>query len=103
MNKPKFTQGPWLAEIVQHSIGDTGDYYTEYALVVEKNNKNRCIANVFTIDYDEDEAEANLRLIAVASEMYDELVAMRKAIECAEFRTDCERIDNLLKKARGEE
>ena len=36
-----------------------------------------------------------------AGEMVEELSAIRKVIECAEFREDCERIDKLLKKAKG--
>jgi hypothetical protein len=104
MSKPNFTPGPWRVDVcwpnlyVRHDgpgwpLADplSGDFPSGAA------------ANVGSGFHPHEMRLANAYLIATAPEMYEELVAMCKAIECAEFKEDCERIGKLLKKARGEE
>ena len=40
MINPKFTPGPHVALIEDHAMCDTGDVYTEFLVVAEKNGKN---------------------------------------------------------------
>ena len=111
MNKPKFMPAPFEAEIITHSLCDTGDYYAEYAVIVTKDGKKRAIANIFPVDYNEDEAEANLHLFAAAPEMYyvlqhyfDLLEQANNGDAVAECKLfeDIVLIEQVLMKARGE-
>ena len=86
MSEEKFTPGPWKAHRMRVYLPD-------------RQNPLNVGFNERTVD----NACANAALIAAAPEMYNELKTVRKIIECEEYRDDCERIDRILKKARGEE
>lgn len=102
----KFTRGPWVARIEDHSFCDTGDVYTSFTVATEGAGKYDCFAEVFTRNDDIDEAAANTRLIAAAPEMYEQL--KRHCALCMMMHPDCEGCEicdtgKVLKKARGDE
>lgn len=108
----KFTPGPWVARIEDHSFCDTGDVYTSFTVATEGAGKYDCFAEVFTRNDDIYEAAANTRLIAAAPEMYGILEHYLDLIQRANdgdtiseqkiFEQSAD-IEKVLKKARGEE
>lgn len=110
---PKFTPGPWKANIHDLAMGDTGDVYTERTV---EDKLNICVCQVFEHDNKqhtgEEQADANVHLIAAAPVMYDLLQSICIAFSPNEengacrFRPDhdCPNciIEQTLKRARGE-
>ena len=97
----KFTPGPWKPISDTRPIVDTGDFYTEYWVDSDK----ICVCTMYNGQYmSEDEQEANMHLASAAPEMYDLLKECRKEFndECHLIQDLCDRIDTVLKKARGE-
>lgn len=93
MSEPKFTPGPWR---VGKSI-----YQSQARVVAEKGGR---VSDVFA--YEEDQAHANAALIATAPEMYDLLEWMFKQFDASDSEEMVAlgwKIEELLKKARGEE
>ena len=108
----KFTPGPWVARIEDHSFCDTGDVFTSFTVAIEGAGKYDCFAAVFTRNDDIYEAAANTRLIAAAPDMYDILKHYFDLIQRADYGDilaeqkifeDICYIEEVLKKARGEE
>ena len=110
MNETKFTPGPWIARIEDHSFCDTGDVFTSFTVATEGAGKYDCFAEVFTRNDDIYEAAANTRLIAAAPEMYEFIRWIRTVQgQCAimkwrKFLPEIlDKADEILRKARGEE
>lgn len=114
----KFTPGPWVARIENHSFCDTGDVVTSFTVATEGAGKYDCFAEVFTRNDDIYEAAANTRLIAAAPEMYHALQKLVCVLDDCRSGTDegnippgiLDRFDEAtntcraaLQKARGEE
>ena len=106
----KFTRGPWVARIEDHSFCDTGDVYTSFTVATEGAGKYDCFAEVFTRNDDIYEAAANTRLIAAAPEMYEFIRWIRSVQgQCAimkwrKFLPEIlDKADEILHKAEGEE
>ena len=105
MSNEKFTQGEWRAEIEDHEFCDTGDYITDFGIVTDKNiGIAQCFDNSVI---NEEEAAANCHLIAAAPEMYRMLKYLADGVRYGGIqhtdRSLAAEIENLLKKARGEE
>lgn len=101
----KFTKSEWRAEIEDHSFCDTGDYITEFGIVT---GKRQSIAQCFDSgSINEEEAAANCYLIAAAPEMYEMLKYLADGIRFGGIqhtdRSIAHKIEQILKKARGEE
>lgn len=110
MSEMKFTRGPWVARIEDHSFCDTGDVYTSFTVATEGAGKYDCFAEVFTRNDDIYEAAANTRLIAAAPEMYEFILWIRSVQgQCAimkwrKFLPEIlDKADEILRKAEGEE
>lgn len=110
MSEMKFTRGPWVAGIEDHSFCDTGDVYTSFTVATEGAGKYDCFAEVFTRNDDIYEAAANTRLIAAAPEMYEFILWIRSVQgQCAimkwrKFLPEIlDKADEILRKAEGEE
>ena len=110
MNETKFTPGPWIARIEDHSFCDTGDVFTSFTVATEGAGKYDCFAEVFTRNDDIYEAAANTRLIAAAPEMYEFIRWIRTVQgQCAIMKLKkflpeiLDKADEILRKARGEE
>lgn len=106
----KFTPGPWVARIEDHSFCDTGDVFTSFTVATEGAEKYDCFAEVFTRNDDIYEAAANTRLIAAAPEMYEFIRWIRSVQgQCAimkwrKFLPEIlDKADEILHKAEGEE
>lgn len=111
MSVEKFTPGPWVARIEDHSFCDTGDVVTSFTVATEGAGKYDCFAEVFTRNDDIYEAAANTRLIAAAPELYDILEHYLGLIQKAndgdtvseqKIFEQAADIEKVLKKARGE-
>lgn len=107
MDKEKFTPGPYNAVIEDHSMCDTGDYYTTFCIEAEKECKKRVFAQLFSFHDNDDETEATTHLLAAAPDMYALLDMMQTFLEVSgdentriAFLTQ---IKKVLAKARGEE
>lgn len=100
MNEPKFTKGPWYA--YSHDFKDCLDeYYTEWG--VSSSKTKRSICTMLGVD-SEDEINANASLIAAAPEMYDLLLDIVTDYQCMPNpAVMANKIETVLKKARGEE
>lgn len=110
MSETKFTPGPWVARIEDHSFCDTGDVVTSFTVATEGAGKYDCFAEVFTRNDDIYEAAANTRLIAAAPEMYEFIRWIRTVQgQCAimkwrKFLPEIlDKADEILRKAEGEE
>lgn len=120
MNETKFTPGPWIARIEDHSFCDTGDVFTSFTVATEGAGKYDCFAEVFTRNDDIYEAAANTRLIAAAPEMYEfgettaevlQILLERLGPNPAGLNAEIKRLaeeriaewQKIEKKARGEE
>ena len=110
MNETKFTPGPWIARIEDHSFCDPGDVFTSFTVATEEAGKYDCFAEVFTRNDDIYEAAANTRLIAAAPEMYEFIHWIRSVQgQCAimkwrKFLPEIlDKADEILRKAEGEE
>lgn len=112
MSETKFTPGPWVARIEDHSFCDTGDVFTSFTVATDGAGKYDCFAEVFTRNDDIYEAAANTRLIAAAPELYDILEHYLDLIQRAndgdtvseqKIFEQAADIEKVLKKARGEE
>lgn len=107
MNKTEFTPGPYYAVIEDHSMCDTGDYYTMFCIEAEKEGKKRTFAELFSFHGNDDETEATTHLLAAAPEMYALLDMIQTFLTVSgdentriAFLTQ---IKKVLAKARGEE
>ena len=107
MDKTEFTPGPYNAVIEDHSMCDTGDYYTTFCIEAEKEGKKRTFAQLFSFHDNDDETEATTHLLAAAPDMYALLDMMQTFLEVSgdentrlAFLTQ---IKKVLAKARGED
>ena len=88
----KFTRGPWY-------LGKYGELKSEKGKGSEGQVRLRMTCNAM---FDDAEAEANMRLIAAAPEMYEALI---ECMECLDLKEGSEPYDTaaaILAKARGE-
>ena len=99
----KFTPGPWAPDIETYPVADTGEYDSDHVVVAN----GKAIGQFFTwlCGPSDDEAIANTHLASAAPEMYALLKECREEFndECHIVQDLCDRIDTVLKKARGEQ
>lgn len=106
MNKTEFTPGPYNAAIEDHSMCDTGEYYTMFCIEAKQEGKKRVIAQLLSYNDNDDETEATTHLLAAAPDMYALLDMIQTFLTVAgdentriAFLTQ---IRQVLAKARGE-
>lgn len=104
--KTEFTPGPYNAVIEDHSMWDTGEYYTMFCIEAEKEGKKRVVAQLLSYNDKDDETEATTHLLAASPDMYALLDMMQTFLEVSgdentriAFLTQ---IRKVLAKARGE-
>lgn len=99
--EPKFTKGEWKEN---HIEGVFGPYYS---ITADISNHNVLVSTVRPIgdgtkeEYN-DMFQANANLIAAAPEMYEALDKVNKWLDECDLDAYFPKLDELLKKARGE-
>ncbi|MGB1281005.1 MAG: hypothetical protein ACPG5V_13675 [Vibrio cyclitrophicus] len=93
MSEAKFTKGEWIVDYDNCDYG-SGEWYIVGNARVEFSYR--------ATSEEKEEAKANAHLIAAAPEMYSELDELSGIIRRMGVESASDRIDQLLKKARGE-
>lgn len=103
MSEPKFTPGPWYSVSKQIRHAEPEPDLPKNTL---PNGAVCCCYGAADWPEAQDEAEANIRLISAAPEMYAKLKELADVLRFGGMRctnrTMAQEIEDILKKARGE-